>query len=439
MLRSEELWQAQAFARAAGYMRSAAEGLHWAVPLLPLSEGTVAALRVGTAVMAVLVTLGLFTRWALVGLSVCVTALFALPHFAGTPRHSMHLVWFVLVLALSPAGRVLSLDYLWARRRGKPMPWTSQGRWLATASLWTLRALLGVVYFFPGFWKLTQSGLHWALSDNLQNQMYWKWAQFGVVPEFRLDSFPWLLQFGALSVLLLELVFPFLLWSRWTRVLAAVLGIAFHELAGTLMYIGFSSLWWCYVVLIDWAALVRWVRRRRGGRGSFLSPPAAMEPSDAWRALSRWPARALVVTLCALLLATVVQGARGQMMAYPFACYPTFQWRAAPRMPDLRITLLVDGEERTLPDGPASFGARSQYRWGSAWRAMGLYDGKPKKRLLRAYLDGKLKEDPALRERVFDLASAARFYRVDIDVRPGHWSDPAPTRLLAEVPLTRPK
>jgi hypothetical protein len=123
------------------------------------------------------------------------------------------------------------------------------------------------------------------------------------------------------------------------------------------------------------------------------------------------------------------------MRAYPFACYPTFQWRAADRMPDLRITLLLDGEERTLPDGPASFGTRSQYRWGAAWQAMGVYDGIVDPARLRAYLEGRLSDDPALRADVLSRASTARFYRVDLDVRPEHWSDPAPTRLLAEVAL----
>jgi hypothetical protein len=146
---------------------------------------------------------------------------------------------------------------------------------------------------------------------------------------------------------------------------------------------------------------------------------------------------AVAVLRVLFVIACVVQGARGQMRAYPFACYPTFQWPASSHMPDLRITLLLDGEERTLPDGPASFGTRTQTRWGSAWRAMGVYDGNPNPRLLGAYLHARLNDDPVLRADVLERVSEARFYRVDIDVRPGHWANPAPARLLATLPLER--
>lgn len=435
VLRAEELWQAQHYARAAAELRSPAEGLSWAVSLLPLPEALVTVLQFATGIAAVLSALGLFTRSALATLAACSAVLFALPHFAGSPRHSMHVVWFVFVLALAPSGRVLSVDRLVELLRGRSRPFTRAERWSTTTALWTQRALLAAIYFFPGLWKLLESGFEWALSDNLQNQMYWKWAQFGSVPEFRPDQYPVLVQLGALLVLLFELGFPLLLWNRSTRFVAALLGIAFHEAAAASMYLGFSSLWWCYGALVDWAALLRWVRRRRGARGSWLLPARPALGADARHALARWPARVTASAQLLVVCASFVQGARGQMRAYPFACYPTFQWRAAARMPDLRITLLLDGEERTLPDGPASFGARSQYRWGAAWQAMGVYDGVLDPARLRAYLDGRLNEDPALRADVLARVSAARFYRVDIDVRPGHWGDPAPTTLLAEVAL----
>lgn len=433
VLRTEELWQAHAFARAAAELRTPAYGLHWAAALLPLPEAFVTGLQVVTSVSAVLSVLGLFTRPALAVLAASTTVLFALPHFAGSPRHSMHVVWFIFVLALSPAGSVLSLDRFIARRRGRHRALSRAEQWRVSAALWTMRALLAAIYFFPGMWKLSESGFQWALSDNLQNQMYWKWAQFGSVPDFRPDQYPLLLQLGGLGVLLLELGFPLLMFNRRTRLAAAVLGVAFHEAAAATMYLGFSSLWWCYGALVDWAALFRWLRRTRGARGLWLG--RTRSGAFGRRALAHWPSRLVLGADVLLVVACVVQGARGQMRAYPFACYPTFQWRAGPRMPDLRITLLLGGQERTLPDGPASFGKRSQYRWGAAWQAMGVYDGVVDPARLRAYLEGRLAQDPRLRRDVLARVDTARFYRVDIDVRPGHWSDPAPAQLLAEVAL----
>ncbi|MEI4884255.1 hypothetical protein, partial [Klebsiella pneumoniae] len=70
------------------------------------------------------------------------------------------------------------------------------------------RLLLACVYFFPGLHKLATSGFAWALSDNLQHQLWWKWAEHGVRDPVRVDRVPGLLQAGGLFVLAFELSFP---------------------------------------------------------------------------------------------------------------------------------------------------------------------------------------------------------------------------------------
>ena len=51
--------------------------------------------------------------------------------------------------------------------------------------------LLGMVFFFPGLWKLRTAGLGWITGDTLRNQMYWKWAVIpGLTPPLRIDRFP---------------------------------------------------------------------------------------------------------------------------------------------------------------------------------------------------------------------------------------------------------
>jgi hypothetical protein len=222
--------------------------------------------------------------------------------------------------------------------------------------------------------------------------------------------------------------------NRWTRLLAALLGVAFHQFARATMQIDFSSLWGCYVVRVDWSALAAWLRRLVHPGVTFAE---TSRQDGFWPALSSgvWRARLLVGLHAVLVLSCVVQGARGQVRSYPFACYPTFQWLAARRMPDLRIALLVGDEERVLRDGPASQGRRSQAQWGMVWRAMGLYDGDLDERRLLAYLQTARDERSSQDGELLRKAHAARFYRVDVDVAPGHWSDPAPTRLLAELPL----
>src|SRR6185436_772685 len=101
------------------------------------------------------------------------------------------------------------------------------------------RGLLGAVYFFPGLHKLLAQGPAWALSDNLRLQLWWKWAEHGSVPAFRIDHVPGALQIGGLGVLAFELGFPLLVAFPKTRALAAVAGIAFHSMSQVVFRIPF--------------------------------------------------------------------------------------------------------------------------------------------------------------------------------------------------------
>jgi hypothetical protein len=207
------------------------------------------------------------------------------------------------------------------RERATPLPDAAVS---AELSLALLRALLAAVYFFPGFWKLWQSGLDWIWSDNLQNQMYWKWYQFGVLPAWRVDGQPALVRLGALGVVLLELSFPLLAWRPRLRPLAAALGLAFHVAAARLMFLPFASLCACYVVLIDWEWLIAWLTDERPaappsrGRGLVHAVRGVLREGGA-------STRRVLAAGSVLLAGATLAGASGQMRAYPFACYPTFQ------------------------------------------------------------------------------------------------------------------
>ncbi|HEX2730116.1 MAG TPA: HTTM domain-containing protein [Polyangiaceae bacterium] len=437
VLGSEELQQARSFAATASVVRAPAQGLSWLVNALPCVNQSTVLLQWAVMLGAVLGALGLFTRWALCLTALPLTLVFALPHFAGAPRHSMHIVWLFWILCLSPCARVFSLDC--CARRHWPS-WPSQRSsgaetQLALGAIW---ACLAAVYFFPGLWKLVQSGPAWVFSSNLQNQMYYKWAQFGVVPELRPDRHPWLMHWGAAGVVLFELAFPLLMLTRATRLLAAVGGLVFHELAARTMYLGFSALTWCYVALVDWSALSSWLRRGVWSRQASLPPAMPVAPvltrigKSALRLRRAWP---LALVAAVVVVGTWVQGARGQMRAYPFACYPTFQWLAADRMPDLLITVVRDDGEHPVVDGPASGGVRTQYLWGIAWRALGAYDGRPDQRALKAYLELLLAPGSAERGKALAGGRAVRFYRADVDIRPGHWSDIVSSVLLFELRL----
>jgi hypothetical protein len=280
--------------------------------------------------------------------------------------------------------------------------------------------LLAIVYFFPGVHKLATSGLDWALSENLQHQLWWKWAQHGTLPSLRPDELPGLLQAAGLFVLAFELGFPLLVLGHRTRPFAAALGLGFHLLSRFVFLIPFESLWFCYVVLFDprrpLRALVRRVDRRSRSQNYPNEDPAAVP-------LALHPLWLPGAVGGLLLAAGLVQGLRGQMRSYPFACYPTFEWIAPDVMPDLLIAGVNErGQEAELfPRGKANY-RRSQREWGEVWSLAGVTDRVDPRRLEGYYAARRPRPAPAPKR--------VRFYRVLRSVRPGTWAEPPVRRKL---------
>ncbi|MBI1358095.1 MAG: hypothetical protein GC160_27490 [Acidobacteria bacterium] len=228
---------------------------------------------------------GLFSRLSAALAAVLLVLGWGSIQWYGKVDHHHHLVWFALLLATSRCGDALSIDSLlqaW-RRAGKgitapPPPGRAYGAPIALAMV-----LLGVAYFFPGFWKFWRSGLDWAFSDSPLYTLYGKWRMMGGEPMSAIDRQPWLLQWGSLGVMLLEMAFLPLMFNRRTRMLAAAGGLSFH-LGGQLTgRYGFESLMGCYVIFIEWGRLFRWFG------GKLYGEPLVCR----WTPASRWEATAL--------------------------------------------------------------------------------------------------------------------------------------------------
>lgn len=337
------------------------EGLGWLGTVVPLDPTL---LTMATAILraaAVLAILGLFRRVALAALAFALVYVFGAAQLTGTVTHDMHLVWFAALLACVPSGP-----------RGEDDP-----RALAVARLW-----LGLVYFFPGVHKLTDGGLAWITSDNLRNQMYFKWYEAGgVVPWPRIDRVPPLVNALALAVVVFELAMPVLVSFRRTRIVALAFGLAFHVGAGHFLDVLFPSLMACYVVLL---------------------------PERERRVVPRSRARTVVAVVFTALI--VVQGARGQTQAFPFACYPTFATLAGDEIVDLSVE--VDGQAHRLPR------PRRPDEWGLVWRLAGLYGDAVEAERLRAFA------------RAVAPPGHARVYADAFDVTPEGWSSPPRRRVL---------
>jgi hypothetical protein len=393
----------------------APEGLGWLMSTLPVTPGFARGAQWILVVSAVMGLVGFWTRTSLAIATLAGVYVLGLFQLTGSVTHDMHLLWFAALCAAGPSGEVLSLDRLILRRRGAPVPVPSLR---VAVPLFFARILLGLVYFFPGFWKLAESGVRWVASDNLKNQMHWKWFQNGALPPFRIDRSDALVHAGAFFVVLLELSFLLLVLIPRTRIAAALGGLAFHVLSQIFLFIPFPSLWGCYTMLVDW------------GRSHPAEEP---RPPRSFRArLAEAPLAAAVGIVLVVLV--FVQGARNRMQAWPFGCYPTFQWVVGDTMPDLVLEAVAsDGSTRLLPDGPGGGGARGPDGWAMAWNVAGLYSGRaPSPETLRAYL-AHAREKPGIDDGLRD-AIAVRFYRAWYSVRPENWGRaPVKAEGLGEV------
>ena len=204
--------------------------------------------------------LGAFTRTAAAGASIIGLYVMGVPQFFGKIDHYHFLWWFTVLLAASPSGHALSVDS--ARKAMSPENTPAEPGRQYALPLRFAWLLIGLIYFFPGFWKFVISGTDWALSDNLKFKMYAKWFELGGwEPFFRLDNYPFLYKSGGILTMTLEMGFIFaMLWGP-TRLAFILGGLIFHLTNGLFLHIYFTHLMVVYVVFVDWHSFFRRLSR----------------------------------------------------------------------------------------------------------------------------------------------------------------------------------
>jgi hypothetical protein len=407
ILVSPEPGRAQALAEGPSELWLAPSGMRWFLPVFEALSPHLWLARRLLQASALLALFGLWTRASLSLLALTFLLVFGGAQLSGAVLHDMHLLWFVLLLLVTPSAQVLSLD-AWAR--GSPL-WSGSHSSAAAVGSTFVRLLLGLVYFFPGLHKLLDGGLGWASSGNLQHQLWLKWFQAGgVLPWPRVDLWPGLLQAGGIAVLVFELSFVWLACSRRgrQRAVAALMGLSFHALTQHFMYIAFPSLWACYVVLLA-GPRAPTVHRER------VAP-----------VVTPWPA--LLVGL-SLALGVSLQGARGQTQSWPFACYPSFSAPAPDTIADLAVEVrAMDGQQRTLRIGPLPpFGGRPPHAWSTVWGLAGVYGTAASAARLESFGDALLRREG----RPGEHARVERFYVEAYATAPEAYGKPP----LSRVPI----
>ena len=422
ILISPELHQAVGLSARPELLDFVPEGAHFfsALHLTPSSAQTLRLIALSSGALALL---GFYSRAALALLTLSAMPLYALSQFSGAVMHDMHLFWFSGLLALSPCGDVWALD-----------SWGVQPRRAAreyAIPVALCRAFLGVVYFFPGFHKLLESGWQWAAGEHVIAQMHAKWFEMAQLPALRIDHYPWLCSLGGHAVLLFELGFlPLSLWRR-TRPLAACMGLSFHFATQSFFFIPFISLWACYVLLVPWSF---WQRASPAALKAQAKSTALPRRGGVTHELKRGMPRAALPALAlggSLLALAVVQGVRGHTQAWPIACYPTFSAPVGDTLPDLLVQAESAEGQRVRFTGRER-SPRAQAEWGRVFRISGAYGDPADVRALRQHaLTAAQRAGVRLAP-----GSTLRVYRVAYATAPERWrAGPQSAILLSEFVL----
>ena len=233
--------------------------------VLPISEPLARLALHGITAFSFLAMIGLFTRTAAWLAVACMLYGLGIAQFYGQTNHYHHMIWFAAILGASRCGDVLSVDALLSARRragrGEPLepPAEAVAYTLPLRFVWVL---LGLIYFFPGFWKYWRSGFDWAFSDNFQNQLHLKWMQRDWLPALRIDRVPLLCYAAALGAMVWELSFLPAVFFRNTRLAVALVGALFHVGTRVLMHISFWTLQTSYLSLFNWDGIFRRLGKR---------------------------------------------------------------------------------------------------------------------------------------------------------------------------------
>lgn len=206
------------------------EAIFWAYLLMSIS--------------GIFAMLGFQTKRFIFIFFLCSFYVFASENLFGKINHTHHFFWFPLLLLFSDCHRYFSIDEWLRKRKGIQLPFRSN---FGSVALWLT---IGMIYFFPGFWKVWRGGLDWVFTDSLINQFHFKWYSIESLPLFRIDHFPILLKTGGLLITMFELSFISMIFHKKTRVLAIITGCLFHLATWLFLDLFFYILILSYFTLI---------------------------------------------------------------------------------------------------------------------------------------------------------------------------------------------
>lgn len=221
---------------------------------------------------AVGATLGLVTRFcvfASLALYVYITGMWW--SFEGIHHSEEIFIFAMSALALSPCGKVLSLDELLARIRAAKRKGEFQRNGAeereSEYALWPIRlvqVLIALIYFNAGFWKLKLAGLSWMDGVTLQFHLirHYFLGQYVIDLGLMISKSPIILKILSVFTLVWELGFPIILIFPKLAWIWLPMGLFFHIGTGFTMDTWFFHVWFCYIAFIHFESAGSWIRDR---------------------------------------------------------------------------------------------------------------------------------------------------------------------------------
>lgn len=233
------------------------------MPILPLNETLAKASCLLLFLCSFSAMVGLFTRMTAWLTAIVGVYALGIPQIYGNVGHHHHLIWISALLAVSRCGDYFSLDAIrlaWKRadQGTTEPPDASKAFALPLRFVWLI---IGSVYFFPGIRKFWVSGVDWVFTENFKFHLYRKWLELDWTFPFRVDHYPVLYEPMALTAILFEVGFFFLVFFPRVRPWIALIGFSFHSFVQLLMRISFWTLQTCYVSFVNWYGIFNRVGR----------------------------------------------------------------------------------------------------------------------------------------------------------------------------------
>ena len=430
-------------------------GMKFILSVVPVTPDLVKKLMILFIIFCFLAMVGCFARAASFLAAISGIYVIGITQFYGKVDHDHHMIWFMFILSASRCSDVLSIDSIWKtfREANQGRVTKDENSVVYALPLRFIWLLMGMIYFFPGFWKFFRSH-DWAWSDNLKYQLYAQWFKNGGwLPFFRLDQHPLLYKMCGLGVIFFELFFIFFIFFPQLRPIAIISGLLFHQMTSLFMKIGFFNLQICYVAFINWAEFFARIRKlifkkpfhiNCKGRSLFYRRMIAIlikfdifqciTSSDQIQPLKKFlfDQQIIKFTGVALLLINSFFGSREMTSGWPFACYPTF----ARRMQEASIETItpygvMDNKEELVGFNTLKERMDLSKFTGMINSILAIPDGNQQKNKLKTLVSVMKMEGINLSH-----YSKIRFYKTTFSTQPGKASDPPILkRLLAEIEI----